>query len=192
MAKSRASVRYKSEEKRRHALIIAIILLLLGVIMIIYGTYAYYQTAQSGTVTGSVAIWTFKANSSASSFNITLAPSQTNVTANSTMAPGTSGSFDIKLSTKANGISADYTITFSNFSNIPANLKFYSDSNYSTETDITASGFKITGTLAANSEVTKTIYWKWPLGNESSITADNAAADKNVSFTATVVGKQHQ
>lgn len=192
MAKSRTSIRYKAEEKRRHAIILAIILFILGLAMIVAGTYAFYRSTISGTINGSISVWTFKANNNASSFNITLTPSQTTSTLNSTMAPGTSGSFTINLSTKNNGLSADYTITFSGFTNKPANLKFYSDSNFTTETDITASGYKITGTLAANSEETKTIYWKWPLGNTSSITSDNSAANKNFSFTATVVGKQHQ
>ena len=162
--------------------------------MIVAGSYAYYRTTISGSITASITTWEFKANNSATSFNISLAPSQTTKTLNSTMAPGTSGSFTITLDNHNNGLPVNYTITFSNFQNIPANLKFCSDSETcNTVTDITAAGYSITGTLnAGQSALQKTIYWKWPLGDSSSVTADNAAADKNVTFTATVVGQQKQ
>ena len=192
MARTKTSVRYKAEEKRRRALIIAIILFLIGLVMIIAGTFAYYQTNVTGSVGGNVLAWNFKANNSTSSFTITLTPDSalscnTATTLNSTIAPGTCGSFTINLSTT---ISANYTITFSNFVNKPANLKFYSDSSFNTETDITASGYSITGSLANNGTVAKTIYWKWDFGTSSSITADNTASDKSVSFSANVVGRQ--
>ena len=194
MAKSNASIKYRAEEKRRHAIFIAIVLFILGLAMIIVSSYAYYRTTISGTISGTTGAWVFKANNATSSFNITLAPTQTDRTYNSTIAPGTSGSFDILIDGTGIGspMSADYTITFSNFVNKPANLKFYSDSNFSTETDITANGYSITGTVASGNSTTKTIYWKWEYGTSSSITSDNSAADKNVSFTVTVVGTQHQ
>ena len=192
MAKSNANVRYEADEKRRHIIIVAIILFLVGLIMVFIGTYAYYQTTSTGSVSGTIATWVFKANNNASTFNISLTPTQTSRTLNSTMAPGTSGSFTITLSTVGSALAANYTITFSNFTNIPSNLKFYSDSSFTTVTDITASGYSLTGTLNAGSSIDKTIYWKWDYGTSSSISADSAAADKAVSFTATVVGTQKQ
>lgn len=191
MAKTSDSVHYESEKKRKHALIIAIALFLFGIILIIVGTYSYYRASITGTVTGTVAIWKFKVNDATSTFNIDLVP-QTSNTLNQTIAPDTNGSFSIVLSTATGELPVDYTITFSNFVNKPTNLKFYSDSSFNTETDITASGYKITGTLAANSTVTKTIYWQWPYGTSASIIADNADAFKNVSFSINVLGKQRQ
>ena len=192
MAKSNADVRYEAEEKRKHILIVAIILFLIGLIMVFIGTYSYYQNSVTGTVSGTIATWSFKANNNASNFNITLSPTQTARTLNTTMAPGTSGSFTIQLSTVGSALAANYTITFSNFSNIPSNLKFCSDAACNTVTDITASGYSLSGTLNAGTTVDKIIYWQWPVGGASSITADNAAANKAVSFTATVVGTQKQ
>jgi len=192
MAKSNADVRYKADEKRQRTLAIAIILFLIGLIMVFIGTFAFYQNTITGTVNGSIASWVFKANNNASNFAITLSPTQTTRTLNSTMAPGTSGSFTINLSTEGSALGVNYTITFSNFTNLPSNLKFYSDSAYNTETDITASGYSLTGTLNANSTLAKTIYWKWEYGTSSSVTTDNSSADKSVSFTATVVGQQKQ
>ena len=192
MARSSSSIKYKAEEKRRRAIILAIVLFFIGLAMIFAGTYAYYRSNITGTVSATITSWSFKANNDASSFTIVLTPSQSSTTYNSTMAPGTSGSFTIALSTANSDLAADYTMTFSNFVNKPANLKFYSDSNFTTETDITASGYSITGTLNAGASTTKTIYWKWAYGNDSSVTTDNSSADKNVSFTVTVVGKQRQ
>ena len=189
MAKSKNNVRYEAEVKRHRRIMIAVVLFLLGLIMVFVGTMAFYQTQVNGSGSGTVLYWNFQANNSMTNFNISLAPEQTTRTVNATMAPGTSGSFTFTLSTS---ITADYTITFSGFTNIPANLKFYTDSSHSTETDITASGYSMTGTLNGGSTTTRTIYWAWPYGTSSSITADNASADKSISFTATVVGQQKQ
>ena len=192
MAKTGTSIRYKAEEKRRNAIILAIILFILGLAMIFAGTYAYYRNTINGTVSGTIAAWSFKANNSATSFIISLSLSQSNSTYNSTIAPGTSGSFSIDLSAADSDLAADYVMTFSDFQNKPTNLKFYSDSSFTNETDITASGYSITGTLASGDATTKTIYWKWAYGAASSVTLDNQDADKNVSFTVTVVGTQHE
>ena len=200
MAKTNASVRYKSEIKRKQALISAIVLFLIGLVMLFLGTYTYYNSQVTGTVNGTIAVWVFKANDATTSFRINLEPSQ-NVTATytnayseqvKTIAPGTSGSFSIELSTIGSGLAVNYEITFSTFTNKPSNLKFYSDSGFNNETDITASGYKIQGSLSANSTTTETIYWQWPYGNSGSITSDNAAADKPVSFNLNVVGQQAQ
>ena len=73
---------------------------------------------------------------------------------------------------------------------VEALAKFYSDSTFSTVADITSSTYSLTGTLAANSSITKTWYWKWPYGDASSITNDNSAAEKNITFKVNVVGVQ--
>lgn len=192
MGKSTAKVRYKAEEKRRHAIIVAIILLLVGLLMIFIGTYAYFQTTFTGQLSGNIAVWNFRANNANSSFNITLVPTQTSTTANQTVAPGTSGSFSIVLNTTGSGLAADYTITFNNFVNKPTNLKFYSDQAFTNEINITQANYQMTGTVNANTTETKTIYWNWPIGDASSTTSDNQFINKNVSFTVNVLGRQHQ
>lgn len=189
MAKKNADMRFEREKKRRRSILIALILLLLGIIMIIIGSYAFYTTTITGTISGTIANWSFKANNATSTFNITLKPTQS-VTANSKIAPGTSGSFSVVLKNEATLLGVDYTLTFSDFTNIPSNLKFYNDSTFATVADITSSTYSLTGTLAANSSITKTWYWKWPYGDASSITNDNSAAEKNITFKVNVVGVQ--
>lgn len=184
-------VRYKAEQKRQHIIIIAAVLLLIGLILIAIGTFAYYRSTVTGTITGTIATWSFEANDATETFTtIVLAPTQTTKTLNATMAPGTSGSFDIVLDTNGSTIPVEYVITFSNFTNVPANLQFYSDENFTTVTDIRTTGYKIEGELASNSTYTKTIYWKWAYGAASSVTADNSSASKNVSFGVSIIGKQ--
>lgn len=189
MAKKSAEIRFEAEQKRYRTIIIAIILLLLGLVLIIAGTYAYYQKTITGTVTGTIATWNFKANSSTSSFRVTLTPSG-NKTANSTIAPGTSGSFSVVLSAASSALPVNYVLTFGSFTNIPTNLVFYSDSSHTTVADIEASGYSVSGSLAAGGSVTKTWYWVWPYGSSSSVAADNADANKTVSFNVNVVGTQ--
>ena len=194
MAKANAEVRYKAEEKRQRTIFIAIILFLIGLVMVFIGTYAYYQTQITGTVSGTVAAWSFKANNSASNFTLNLTPKteQSTRTLNSTVAPGTSGSFKITLSAVGSALAVNYTITFSGFTNIPTNMKFCSDESCNTVTDITASGYSMTGTLNAGATLDKIIYWQWPanFNDSTSPNVDNPNADKSISFTATVVGQQ--
>ena len=64
---------------------IAILVLAVG---IAFGTYAYYQTTITGTITGSVAKWSFKVNDQTSAFNINLGE----------LYPGKTGEYAIELS----------------------------------------------------------------------------------------------
>ncbi|MBQ4634393.1 MAG: hypothetical protein IJB71_03500 [Bacilli bacterium] len=189
MARKSAEMRLAAEQKRRRIITFAIILFLLGLILVFVGTYAYYQRTITGTVIGTVSTWSFKANNSATSFNVTLVPNG-NATSNSTMAPGTSGSFSVVLSAAASELPVDYVITFSNFSNIPTNLVFYTDAAHTSQVDLQAVGYTLSDTLLSEASATETWYWEWPYGTTESVAVDNADANKVVSFTITVVGTQ--
>lgn len=189
MARENTDIHFEAEQKRRRTIIIAIILFLLGISFVIAGTVAYYQTTITGNITGTIARWDFKANNQASSFAITLAPDG-NHTDNATLAPDTSGSFSVVMNATDSQLAIDYEVSFSNFLNVPTNLIFYSDANRQTPVDIESATYTLTGTLAAGSTTTKTWYWTWPYGNASSVSVDNADANKTVSFTVNVVGVQ--
>lgn len=113
---------------------------------------------------------------------------------NGKIAPGTSGSFTIKVSTKVAEVGANYEIVFDNFSNnFPTNLKFYVDG---TEYDL-SSGF--IGTINANdlNNQTKehTVTWKWPYETEDiavndPIDTNNGINNEDVSFDITVTATQ--
>lgn len=181
------------EKNKRYLVIVTIVLFLIGTILLVSGAYAYYRSTITGEVIGTVAVWQFDANNtSASSFNIVLTPDANSTsTESSTIAPDTSGSFTLSLSTADSDLAADYIITFSNFSNVPANLTFYNDSAFTQVTNIAGNGYSISGTLDAHDNFSKTIYWKWPYGDETSVNADNASKNTAVSFTANIVGTQH-
>ena len=167
------------------------------------GTMAKYVTEVTGTGSATVAKWSFKANEKTDTFTVDLAKTAyTNInnTDGNKIAPGTEGSFDIKLDASGSDVAVDYTIAFSNLQNKPTNLKFYSDENMATEIA------DLTNTTALNGEikladiskpVTKTIYWKWAyeIGNDEATKKTNNAQDvkdavNSMTFTITVTGTQ--
>ncbi len=165
------------------------------------GTLAKYTSTITGTGTGTVAKWNFKANNSdgTTTVNIDLADTLTGGTniAAKRMAPGTDGQFDIRINATGSEVGIDYTIAFSDLSNIPTGLKFYSDAGFSTEiTDLaTYNGFNGSIALAdVNTEVTKTIYWQWAMdGNESDDVAKGTAGGADgtkIGFNVTITGTQ--
>ncbi len=189
MARKLAEIRFEATQKRRKNIVIAIILFALGISLVVAGTLAYYRSTLSGVTSGTIAAWNFKANNVTTNFTISLTPNNGVSTSSSTIAPGTSGSFSVALSASASALGVDYEINFSDFTNLPQNLIFYTDDNYTTTVDLT-NNYSFEGTLAAGALLTKTWYWDWPYGNSSSITTDNASIDKTVSFNVTVVGTQ--
>lgn len=167
------------------------------------GTMAKYVTEVTGTGSATVAAWSFKANEKTDTFTVDLAKTAyTNInnTGGNKIAPGTEGSFDIKLDASGSDVAVDYTIAFSNLQNKPTNLKFYSDENMATEIA------DLTNTTALNGEikladiskpVTKTIYWEWAyeIGNDEATKKTNNAQDvkdavNSMTFDITVIGTQ--
>lgn len=161
------------------------------------GTMAKYATEVTGTGSATVAAWSFKANGKTDTFAVDLAKTAyTNIdnTGGNKIAPGTEGSFDVKLDASGSDVAVDYSIEFSKPTNVPAGLKFYSDSGFGTEIAV-ASG-SVTGMIAADAAdktATKTIYWKWPFTtNDAGDTADTTVGKdaKAVSIDIKVTGTQ--
>lgn len=161
------------------------------------GTMAKYVTEVSGTGSATVAKWSFTANGKTDTFgSIDLAKTAYTNVAEKKIAPGTEGSFDIVLDASGSDVAVNYNIAFSNLQNKPANLKFYSDKEKSTEISDLATG--LTGTIdydsAANAmKVTKTVYWDWAIGssdlNNSADTTNGTAAEL-MAFDIKVTGTQ--
>lgn len=164
------------------------------------GTLAKYTTEVTGTGSATVAKWSFKANDQTATFtDIDLASTAyTNVAAKK-IAPGTEGSFDIKLDASGSEVAVKYEIAFSNLKNKPANLKFYTNEACTDEiTDLTSKTLTDTIELAdVETPVTKTIYWKWAYETNSGDAADtnagkgaNADATSKMTFDIKVTGTQ--
>ena len=153
-------------------LYMGIAVLILGIGFAV-GTYAYYQSTKEGSATGTVLYW--DCNSGTTTAKQTFA----------NMYPGTNGTITFTLKCS---IAADYTITFSDYSNLATgghpNLKLYKDSAYAT---VLSSGGSITGTLTAGSAKTETIYYNWPYGTT---TETYSSAIPSFKYTITYNQKQ--
>ncbi|MBQ4634248.1 MAG: hypothetical protein IJB71_02755 [Bacilli bacterium] len=130
---------------------IAILVLAIG---IAFGTYAYYQTTISGTISGNVAKWSFKANGQTSSLTIDMGD----------LYPGTSGAYDIVLSAKDSALDVYYELYFG-YSNLSQYL--YGDSAYTLSFDSCPIPSGRYGTIPAGEEITLTFYYNWPYGTSA-------------------------
>ncbi|MFR6022540.1 MAG: hypothetical protein ACLUHC_06425 [Clostridia bacterium] len=155
-----------------------------------------------GHGTAEVANWNFKVNEKeeqlqAISLNSTI---NNKTVSNNKIAPGTQGSFQIKLDATGAEVGIDYIVRFENESNKPTNLKFkYENKEYKSLTELQNN---LTGTINANDgEKTKviTIDWIWPyetgttaeqiLANDK-IDTQNAKSIRNYTFNIIVTGTQ--
>ena len=99
---------------------IAILVLAAG---ILFGTYAYYQTTITGTISGNVSKWSFKANNQTSTFNLNLG----------SLYPGTEGTYTLELSAEDSELDVYYELIFHNPVNIPSLIFFNTNSSYNTD-----------------------------------------------------------
>ena len=80
-------------------------------IIVVLGTvsYAFYQTAINGTVSGTIAKWSFTANNQTDSFDLNLGE----------LYPGKSGTYNITLSAANSDLDVYYELIFT-----PANINY--------------------------------------------------------------------
>lgn len=188
------------KEKLKKGVACSAILLSVATIGIIGGnTYSKYFTQIEGKGSATVAQWSFKANNQTNTIaNIKLSNtySQSNIKQN-TIAPGTSGQFDIVLDATGSDVAINYEIKFKNSKNKPTNLKF----TYGTKTSETLEGLEdiLKGTINLEDNRTKTITIKWNWAYETGSTADERTnndkidtndAGKDYSFDIEITGTQ--
>lgn len=185
-------------KKNKKLLMIAILLLLI----VLVGTWAFskYTTTLTGTGTASVAKWSFKVNGSATETITDLDLLDTTLNSkvvDGKIAPGTDGSFAVEIDASGSEVAVKYTIELSGLTGMPTNLKFYTDSTFTTEMEITDGKCSTTETIAlgdVDTPVIKTIYWQWAY--ETTEIADNDLIDttdsalEDTTFTVKVVGVQ--
>lgn len=157
--------------KNKKIYIMLLLLLLVGVVGVCFGgTYAKYTSKISKNSMVAIAKWNFKSDNN-QTININLKDNYDESTLVSTrnssgmeykvIAPGTEGSFDIKL-VNTSEVGANFYVSIDEITNLPANIKFYKDENYQTE--LIPGISKITGSLKANDNkgLDIKIYWEWP------------------------------
>ena len=162
-------------------------------------TYSKYFTRIDGEGTATVARWSFKANNETKTIpniKLTNAYNQSKLLQN-TIAPGTSGSFNIVLDTTGSDVAIDYAVTFENCNEKPTNLKF----SYGGTTSDTLEGLEdvLKGRIALNDDRTKTLTinwdWQYETGNDESTKATNDEIDtkdagKTFTFDVIITGTQ--
>lgn len=153
------------KSKKRIILLALLLLVLVFMALLAGGSYSKYLTQVQGKGVIEVAKWAFLVNGQTASItNINLAKTyRADTLAQNTIAPGTSGSFDIKIDTTGSEVGINYNVKFENEKNKPQNLNFIYDGHVvSTIKELEQF---LTGTIDANSnEKVKimTIEWNWP------------------------------
>lgn len=162
----------KGNNKRAGIIGLGLIVLALAISI---GTYAYYRTTITGTVTGTILEWECTANNSATSFTAALGE----------LYPGKTGDISITLGVK--NFSADYTISLSDPVHMD-NINFKHGTTTLCKAAGTPSGCTATYTETVNGtgSSTKTtgttlISYEWPggtAGSDTPVAIDTTATIK--------------
>lgn len=184
--------------------IIVIVAILSAIVISFLGgqTFSKYITEVKGTGSAQVAMWSFKVyGDNEQTQNVKLASTvDDNTLVDNKIAPGTKGSFSIKIDGEGSDVGINYNIKVQNETQKPANLfytyqgKTYTDLN---ELALTASG----AINADDSNKVKEILvnWEWPYqtGSDEISKSKNDVQDtqdgKNISnytFDIVVTGTQ--
>ena len=189
------------EEKKKIIFAVAIIAVI-AIMLIGEQTYARYMSKVTGKGSGELASWSFKVNENEQTMqNIYLKSTLNNdKITNHQLAPGTKGTFQIKLDASNAEVGINYVVKFENETRKPANLIYiYEGKRYKTLNSLQT---VLTGTINANDEDrtrTFVINWEWPYetGGSAQLIAENDAKDTqdakqltDYSFDIVVTGTQ--
>lgn len=143
---------------------IAVLLLLLVVIFVLGSSYSKYMTQVQGKGIIEVARWAFLVNdqtTSITNLNLVQTYQKDTLLANH-IAPGTKGSFDIKIDATGSDVGIDYQVMFENETEKPTNMKFYYNGHMAS--NIKELEELLTGNIPADAEdkvKIMTIDWQW-------------------------------
>ena len=124
-------------------------------IIVVLGTvsYAFYQTAINGRVSGTIAKWSFTANNQTDSFDLNLGE----------LYPGKSGTYNITLSAENSDLDVYYELIFTS---ADVDFLLYWDSSYTKPLGSRdASYVGKYGVITKGSSVTIPLYLNWPYDN---------------------------
>ena len=190
--------------KKKKAVITLCILVVMLVAFIGGQAYAKYISQVRGNGIAEIATWSFKVNGEKEQVQeIRLASTCNNQTlVNNKIAPGTSGSFNIKIDATGSDVGINYNITFAQEENKPQNLKFvYGGIEYSSIKELEG---KLSGMIEPNErDKTRTInvrwQWDYETGRDPSQINENDIVDTkdatnvaNYTFQVIVTGTQIQ
>lgn len=160
----------KTDNKNK--IIIALAILTIVILLVGIWAFARYTSTITGSGTLSVAAWSFKVNGQSQNLteNIDLLGTMSSVNgkvAPKHIAPGTNGSFDVSIDATGSEVAVEYSVVLSNFTNLPRNLHFYTDSAMKNEVTASDGSFTISGYIPYDTtknamKKTVTVYWAWP------------------------------
>ena len=130
--------------------IIVSVIVILGTV-----TYAFYQSSINGTVSGTIAKWSFTANNQTDSFDLNLGE----------LYPGKSGTYNITLSAESSDLDVYYELIFTGASYTSINSFLCWDSSYTKPLVGNDSYVGRYGVITKGSSVTIPLYLNWPYDN---------------------------
>ena len=184
--------------KKKKILFVAFAILALIVFIAAGYTFSKYYQAIKGSASTQIAAWSFKANAGDETAitDIVL----TNGT-NEKIAPGSNGSFKIKVDALGSDVDVKYNVNVSE-EKLPSNMIFYiegdGENKYTSLEELAKK--ELTGTLVTTGSQTKTytICWDWPFNSydpvDNSLLDDSDVADgistASYGFKVEIIGEQ--
>jgi len=162
--------------------VIVMTTLLMAFVLLSIGTIAYFRRIVNGNVSASVGDLVLVVNEANAELNETFSVSLNRSEEEPFVLPDDKGSFDINIDSTGSGSDVYVTINIIR-TNLPDNLKFYLDENY---TNVLTSK---TYTIAKSDSMTLSVpvYWFWDgsVDDENDSLFINEALEAQVSVTAT-------
>ena len=168
--------------------IIFVVAIIVFISVIAFSSYAIYKGQASNEVEVSIAKFQFTLNNSSDlTQNIVLKDTiTTNSYSDDLVVPGTNGEFDLVFDLSNVEVSINFIINF-DVTNIPNNLKIYTDSSYTTPVSSISSVFNV----GDSTTKTITVYWKWNyLTDAASDANDNLYMNEEISLPLTITVDQ--
>ena len=157
--------------------------LLVAIVLLSIGTIAYFRRTVNGDITGQTGNLVLIVNEANTALNESFSVSLNRSEDEPYVMPDDKGAFDINIDSTGSSTDVDVTITISR-TNLPDNLKFYLDENYTKE--LTTKTY----ILKKSDDMTMTVpvYWFWDgsVDDENDSLFMNESLEANVSVSATI------
>lgn len=157
-----------NSKKSKFLKLAVLLIIIVAIVSLIGFVYARYITRINGQVTAQIANYNFDVTvGNNTNLNIDLANTRlandTNKVVSGQVAPDTKGAFSLNVNATGSNATLIYNIDL-DLSNVPENLKFYSDADMKKEVVVQDNKIKIEDCIGLNDSKTKTIilYWAWP------------------------------
>jgi len=157
--------------------------LLVAIVLLGIGTIAYFRRTVNGDITGQTGNLVLIVNEANAVNNESFSVSLNRSEEEPYVMPDDKGTFDINIDSTGSSTDVDVTITISR-TNLPDNLKFYLDENYTEELTIKTYMLK----KSDNMTMTVPVYWFWDgsVDDENDTLFMGETLEANITATATI------